>query len=426
MLALLRQRNYTLLWVGGLISVLGDWVLIAALPFYVYSLTGSALASGGMFIALTVPNVLLGSVAGVFVDRWDRRRVMVVADLSRAAVLLLLFAVRSPDEIWLVYVVAALDAAISQFFGPAKNALLPQLAGADHLVAANALGGINNNIGRLLGPALGGVLLSVFGLPSVVVADSLSYLVSGVLIARISVLPLQGATPPRVDMPGTAWTRTWTDWRDGLRIVRRSRSLAIFFVVIAIAACAEGIFQVIFVVFVKQALHGGAREFGWLLSTQAIGGVVGGVLVGWFGRRLAPQFLVALLAVDGLAVLLLASAPSLPLALALFVLVGVPVAGYLIGFNTVLQNGASDRYRGRLFGAFATTWSLLVLVGQGLGSVWGNSVGSVRFLMASGTLNVAAGLIALALLRHVEGDAQSSTATDKDSSTTSPLPFTTS
>jgi len=68
-LALLRQRNYTLLWVGGLISVLGDWVLIAALPFYVYSLTGSALASGGMFIALTVPNVLLGSVAGVFVDR---------------------------------------------------------------------------------------------------------------------------------------------------------------------------------------------------------------------------------------------------------------------------------------------------------------------------------------------------------------------
>lgn len=259
MLATLRQPNYALLWVGGLISVLGDWVLIAALPFYVYNLTGSALASGGMFIALTMPNVLLGSVAGVFADRWDRRRVMVAADFSRAVVLLLLLAVRSPDWIWLVYAVAALDAAISQFFSPAKNALLPQFAGADHLVAANALGGINNSIGRLLGPALGGVLLGVFGLPSVVAADSLSYLVSGLLIARISV-SARGATRAASETPGTAWTRAWTDWLDGLRLVRRSRSLTIFFIVIAIAAGAEGIYQVIFVVFVKQALHGGGAR----------------------------------------------------------------------------------------------------------------------------------------------------------------------
>lgn len=419
MLTLLRQRNYALLWVGGLISVLGDWVFIAALPFYVYNLTGSALASGGLFIALTVPNILLGSVAGVFADRWDRRRVMVAADFSRAAVLLLLFAVRSPDCIWLVYAVAALDAAISRFFSPAKNALLPQLAGADHLVAANALGGINNSIGRLLGPALGGVLLGAFGLPSVVVADSLSYLISGVLIARISVSPSWSATRARSETPGTAWTRAWTDWLDGLRLVRRSRSLTIFFIVIAIAAGAEGIYQVIFVVFVKQALHGGAREFGWLLSTQAIGGLLGGAIVGWFGRRLAPHLLVALLAVAGLAVLVLAIAPSLPLALALYVIVGVPAAGYLVGFNTVLQNGAADRYRGRLFGAFATTWSLLVLLGQGVGSALGNSVGSIHLLMVNGALNIVAGIMALALLRQGGADARSSTAADKDSATTS-------
>ncbi len=417
MLTLLRQRNYALLWVGGLISVLGDWVLIAALPFYVYNLTGSALASGGMFIALTLPNIVLGSVAGVFADRWDRRRVMVAADLSRAAVLLLLLAVRSPDWIWLVYAVAALDAAISQFFNPAKNALLPQLAGADHLVAANALGGINNSIGRLLGPALGGVLLGVFGLPSVVAADSLSYLVSGALIARISI-STRGATRAAGGTPNTAWTRAWADWLDGLRLVRRSRGLTIFFIVIAIAACAEGIYQVIFVVFVKQALHGGAREFGWLLSTQAIGGLLGGALVGRFGRRLAPHLLVALLAVAGLAVLVLAIVPSLPLALALYVIAGVPVAGYLIGFNTVLQNGATDRYRGRLFGAFATTWSLLVLVGQGVGSALGNSVGSVHLLMVNGALNIVAGIMALALLHQSGADARSSTAADEGSAAT--------
>jgi len=136
-----------------------------------------------------------------------------------------------------------------------------------------------------------------------------------------------------------------------------------------------------------------------LLSTQAIGGLLGGVIVGWFGRRLAPHLLVALLAVAGLAVLVLAIVPSLPLALALYVVVGVPVAGYLVGFNTVLQNGAADRYRGRLFGAFATTWSLLVLLGQGVGSALGNSVGSIHLLIVNGALNVAAGIMALALLR---------------------------
>ncbi len=136
-----------------------------------------------------------------------------------------------------------------------------------------------------------------------------------------------------------------------------------------------------------------------MLSTQAIGGLLGGVIVGWFGRRLAPHLLVALLAVAGLAVLVLAIVPSLPLALALYVVVGVPVAGYLVGFNTVLQNGAADRYRGRLFGAFATTWSLLVLLGQGVGSALGNSVGSIHLLIVNGALNVAAGIMALALLR---------------------------
>src|SRR6478609_10181441 len=104
MLVALRQRNFALLWVGQLISVFGDWVLLIALPFYIFDLTGSALATGAMFIAQTVPKVLLGSVAGVFVDRWDRKRTMIAADLSRAALLLTLLTVHSAHSLWIVYV----------------------------------------------------------------------------------------------------------------------------------------------------------------------------------------------------------------------------------------------------------------------------------------------------------------------------------
>src|SRR5437660_938968 len=123
MLSVLRQRSFALLWFGQLISVAGDRLLFVALPFYIYQLTGSTLATGGMFIAQLIPSLLLGSVAGVFVDRWDRRRVMIVSDLLRGLLLLLLLLVHSADLLWLMYAVAFAQSAIGQFFAPARNAI---------------------------------------------------------------------------------------------------------------------------------------------------------------------------------------------------------------------------------------------------------------------------------------------------------------
>src|SRR5262245_949693 len=104
----LRRRNFALVWTGGLISLTGDWVLFVGLPLYVYDRTGSALATGAMLLARLLPMVLLGSVAGVFVDRWDRRRTLIVANLLLAAGLLPLLAVTGP--LWPVYAVAMLTA----------------------------------------------------------------------------------------------------------------------------------------------------------------------------------------------------------------------------------------------------------------------------------------------------------------------------
>jgi MFS family permease len=123
----LRERDFLLFWTASAVSVLGDWILWAALPFAIYRLTGSALATGAMFVVQTVPALLLGSVAGVFVDRWERRRVVVVAELACAVVLLPLLALRSRDAVWLVYAVGFSLSCAWQFFLPASGALLPQL-----------------------------------------------------------------------------------------------------------------------------------------------------------------------------------------------------------------------------------------------------------------------------------------------------------
>jgi len=139
MIATLRQRDFSLLWFAGLISISGNWMLQIALPVAVYTLTGSTLAVGGMLLAITLPGILFGSLAGVFVDRWERRRTIVIVNLLLALSILPLLLVHSVDRLWLVYVVSFVQSTLSQFFTPVENAMLPLLSDPKLLVSANAL-----------------------------------------------------------------------------------------------------------------------------------------------------------------------------------------------------------------------------------------------------------------------------------------------
>jgi Na+/melibiose symporter-like transporter len=405
MLSTLRQRNFALLWFGGLISLAGDWVLFIALPIYVYTLTGSTLATSAMFIAEMIPNLLLGSIAGVFVDRWDRKRTMIVANLLLALGLLPLLAVQSAQQLWIVYSVAFVESAIAQFFKPAESALLPQLVGEEHLVAANSLNALNQNLARLVGPALGGVIAGLLGLPGVILIDAASFLIAGALIALISGRPTRAsqsseATPDAVG----AWVAVWREWLAGLRLVRRERPILIVFVMLAITSLGEGIMGVLFVVFVKRVLGGGALELGWLMSAQAVGGLIGGLLVGSAGRIFAPARLIGLSGVLFGAIDLAifnypAFVPGIVLGLILFVVVGIPGVGFATGVNTLLQTTVADQYRGRIFGALGTTQGLLMLIGTASAGALGDRLGVVTVLNIQGGGYILAGLIALALLR---------------------------
>src|SRR5215213_3088451 len=142
--------------------MIGDWALLAALPFEIYRRTGSTLATAGVMIAGLAPAILFGSAAGVFVDRWDRRRLMVWVNIGLAIALLPLFAV---DELglWIVYAVLLLSNVLEQLFVPAEVAMLPQLVGQEHLVSANSMSSLNRNLARLVGPALGGLAVAAGG-----------------------------------------------------------------------------------------------------------------------------------------------------------------------------------------------------------------------------------------------------------------------
>ena len=122
-----RNRNIALLFGAQVISIGGDLVLFVALPFWVYQLTGSAMATGFMFAALTIPQLFFSPIAGVFVDRLDRKRLMIVSDLLRAALVACYFFVNTADQVWIIYLLAFGESAVSQFFRPSVMAVVPTL-----------------------------------------------------------------------------------------------------------------------------------------------------------------------------------------------------------------------------------------------------------------------------------------------------------
>ncbi len=402
MLKVLRQRNFALLWIGQVISLIGDWVLTIALPFYIYALTGSALATGAMFIAVTLPRLLLGSLAGVFVDRWDRRWTMIAADVSRALLLPVLLIVRSSQWLWIVYVVAFVESAISQFFIPAKSAIIPRLVGEEHLVAANSLDALSDALTRLIGPAIGGALFAFVGIGSVVYIDSASYLFSGLMILLILMPPVQRKEETNVPVSATStpWAKVWRDWLEGLRLVKKERLLMGIFMVTGITMIATGFINVLLVVFVKKSLHGDALVLGWLTTAQGSGGMIGALTIGQVGKLLRPIYLIILgLGTAGVFLFFIVNIPVLPLDLVLTALIGLTVVGFFVTVQTLLQKGVADEYRGRVFGAFGTTNALLMLIGMGIASSLGDTLGVVILLDIAGGLFLLAVVLAMLTLQ---------------------------
>jgi MFS family permease len=409
MLAVLRQRNFALLWFAGLISITGDWTLNVVLPFYVYQMTGSALATGLMFMVRTLPGVLLGSIAGVFVDRWDRKWTMVAVNLFATLLVLLLVTVKSASGLWIVYLVAFIESSSMQFFIQAEKALLPRLVEEKHLVTANSLGALNTNLGMFIGPAIGGALMGLTGLTGVVILDSASYFVAGVMIILISWSPEKNLKKPETPDALKAWLDIWRDWVDGLRLAKRNRAIATVFVAAAVAMLGEGIIQALLVLFVKL-LKGGAVELGWLYSFRGLGGLLGGLIFGRIGTAVQPHRIFPwTLAGMGLFLLIMVNIPVLILALIMLCLIGILAIGANVTSTTMLQNSAPNEYLGRIFGVLGMVSSLMILLGQGTASTLASRWGIVVLLNIAGGLYVFSGLIPLAMLRNLSSSSADKT-----------------
>jgi MFS family permease len=386
----LRSVPFRRLWAAGLLSDTGDWLLFIALPLVVLRLTGSAVATSFAFVIELVPAIVLAPFVARLVDRRDRRILMWLVNVGQALSLIPLLFVRSAEDLPLVYIVIVLQAAFSAAFEPAKNALLPALVGPDRIVSANALVSLNQNLGRLVGGPLGGVLLAVGDLTMVVAVDLASYLASAALVA---ILPRSG---PRASRVNTS--------RSSIVSVLIDRELRGPFTVIFAASIAQGMFVVLFVFFVTETLGGTEADVGLLRGVQAIGAIAAGLALSFVASRIGVRAL-SIAGIGAFAVVSLVTwnlsfvTDELWAYVVLFAVVGAPGVFLGDGLVSMLQLASNDDLRGSVFAALGLVMALGQATGLLIAGALQEKIGTVPLLELQGGMYLLAAGLACVLLK---------------------------
>jgi MFS transporter, DHA3 family, macrolide efflux protein len=396
-LRLFRNRNFSLLWVGQLISFFGDRIHVIALGALVAS-RGTALEVGLTFAATAMPSVVFGPVAGVLVDRWDRRRTMIICDLVRAGLVLAIpFAFEI--HIGLVYISAFLISSVTLLFRPAKTAVVPAIVKDRDLVAANSAMSVPETALDIIGFPLAGLIVTALSavIGAAFVLDAATYVVSAVLIWAM-ILPRQ---VEHTDEPLSA-RAVWREMREGFVFLWNERVLLSNTLLSTLAQVAVGAEIVVSLLYAKDVIDRGSMSFqqtyAILLTAIAVGSLLAGIAVGAAGDRL-PKGVAVCIGFIGMGLSLVAAGLTTDprLAIVAFFFTGATNMLFIIPTITLFQERTPQRLMGRVvssrqalvFGSIAFS-----MAGSGL---LAGVIGPASVLILSGAICAGAGLIGLAV-----------------------------
>ena len=397
-LRLVRNRNFSLLWVGQLVSLFGERIHTVALGFLVYDATGgSALEVGLTFAATAVPNVLLGPLAGALVDRWDRRVTMAICDVLRA-VLLLAVPFLIQVEVALVYVMAFLIATVTLLFRPAKTAVIPAVVEERDLVTANSMSSVADTAADLVGLPLAGLLIGgalIGSLEIAFVLGASTYLVSAVLIWAMQV-PAQEliSTPMRL-------ASIWTEMVEGWNFLRRQAELFSNTIISTVAQLAVGAEIVATIPYTQEVLRTSASmpaetAYALLLSAIALGSVVGGVGVGAVGERISkgPMTIIGFVGM-GLSLVVAGLVRDPLVAIGIFFFTGLFNMIFIIPTITLFQQRTPQRLMGRVVSSRQALVFGAIAASMGLSGWLADLIGADMVLIVAGGICATAGAVGL-------------------------------
>lgn len=355
--AVFRNRNFSKIWTGQLISTMGSALTSLAASIYIFRLTNSAMSVGLMLMATAAPSLLVGLFAGVLVDRFDRKRIMIAADLVRAVLVFLIPFLVPLSVIWL-YVIVMLTSAIGQFFDPAQESVLPEVASEEELAAANSLMAISSFGATAIGFAASGLIASAANISWAFYLDAVSFLFSGFCIFLIRIKPIQAEGETNAAM-------VMKNMKVGIRQLFDTPILRSLFTAQIPTLVAFGLSNALLLPFALRALKATEFEYGLQEGLTSLGFVVGSLLIaGIFDRMREGAWIAAGYLGMALTSIVYAFTHSIPLAIVIVTISGFFNAPSSIGRRLVVQRNTPREMRGRVNSVFFVSRDVLFLIGM--------------------------------------------------------------
>ena len=388
--------TYFPLWLGQLTSNFGDTLHYIALVVLVYELTGRGVAVAGLVAAEIIPVLLLGPVAGVMIDRFSRKTVLIASDLFRAMLVLSLI---WPQGAWHAYIVAAGLAAGNIFFNPTVQAVIPTLTTEDQRLAANSVAWSTGRLVQIIAASVSGGLIAFLGTGPAFALNTASFAVSALLLVGLRI-------PAHAGQLGAGSKRGlgtyFSDARAGLRFAMRDRFVSRLLLVQALASFAVGATGALLVVLSEQHLRLEAASFAWLIGAIGAGALIGPLIPNILAKDYRnARWLFVPYVIRGIGDVLIAVFTPLPIALLIMFVYGLNTSIGMVVFSSTVQGTVPDAVRGRVFTLLDVTWNAMRLLSLALGGWLVDLVGIQPVFWAGGTMLALAGLLGLALLgRH--------------------------
>ncbi len=359
MFAVFRRRDFSLLWLAQLVSTAGSSLTDLAAGIWVYRETESALAVGLTLMATAVPSLFVGLLAGVYVDRHDRKRILIVTCLIQSVIVGLIALTVEMDSILGLYALLLINAGVKQFFDPAHDSLIPEMASDEELTAANAFLSIAAFGSTAIGFAGAGLLASTVGLTWAFIIDAVSFLVCALLISFMGRYPM-----PTPDDDASVAVIV-ENLKSGMATLFGTPIIRSLFIVGAFMFVAFGLWNVLLLPFSIEVLHATEFEYGLQEGLTSVGFVIGSLFMARFSRLLPePAWIVVSLVGMGIAGIAYALSTTVPVAILMVTISGFLQPPSSVSRSVLLQRNTPREMRGRVFSAFYVMRDVIFLIGM--------------------------------------------------------------
>ncbi len=402
--SVLKKRNFFLLWLGQIISQLGDRLDQMALIGFVYLRSpGSSIEIAKILSFTIIPVFLIGPLAGAYVDRWDRRRTLYVCDFLRCLLVLtiplFLFYTKSLIPIYLVIFIVF---SISRFFVPAKMSIVPELVESKDLLLANSLVNITGMIAAVLGLGVSGLIVEWLGAKSGFYLDSLSFLISGTMIFLITKKAAKTVKLKEVSREIVEVIRksVFQEIREGIVYFIKNKNIRFVSGVIFTLWSALGSVYVVIITFVQKTLHSATKDLGLLGMFLGGGLFLGSLVYGRFGHRFSQlKIMFVSLILSGIMLVVFAvtikNHPYFFIAAGLAIALGFFIAPIMIASNTIIHKTSESQMLGKIFSSLEIVMHLGFLIFMFISSILAEKFSNSAILVIVGWLIVILGAVNL-------------------------------